>query len=168
MDTQAAQHRQQIEQTRTAMTAKLDLLKQHVSRKVAATVEQTVIAPVRGFLWTAAKGTTLLQQYPWLIIAGGVLFGYQMSGANTRRIRPVQSLPQRAIGAPPNCAASGGARHASGLRLTAAAVHTSSGPAGAGGTHGGDPARVTPVRLEARGLRREGTGAPGHARNPGG
>jgi hypothetical protein len=48
MDTQATQHRQRIEETRAAMTAKLDLLEQHVSQKVAATVEQTVIAPVRG------------------------------------------------------------------------------------------------------------------------
>jgi membrane protein len=101
MDTQAAQHRQQIEQTRTAMTAKLDLLKQHVSQKVATTVEQTVIAPVRGLQLTATKSTTLLQQYPWLIIVGGALFGYQLSGSNTRLIRPVQSPPQRTMAAPP-------------------------------------------------------------------
>jgi hypothetical protein len=140
MDTQAAQHRQQIERTHTAMTAELDLLKQHVSRKVAMTVEQTVIAPVRGFLWTAAKSTTLLHQYPWLIIAGGALFSYRMGGANTRRIRPVQNPPQRPVRAPPHRATGGGARHASGLRLAAAAVHTSSGPASAGGIHGSDPA----------------------------
>jgi hypothetical protein len=100
MDTQVTQHRQRIEQTRAAMTAKLDLLAQQVSQKVAATVEQTVIAPVRGLLWTTTKSTTLLQQCPWLIIAGGALFGYWLSGANTRSIRPVQSPPQRAIGAP--------------------------------------------------------------------
>jgi hypothetical protein len=100
MDTQAIQHRQRIEQTRAAMTAKLDLLEQQVSQKVAAAVEQTVIAPVRGLFWTTTKGTTLLQQYPWLIIVGGALFGYRLSGANARPIRPVQSPPQRAIGAP--------------------------------------------------------------------
>jgi hypothetical protein len=101
MDTQATQHRQRIEETRAAMTAKLDLLEQHVSQKVAATVEQTVIAPVRGLLWTTTKSTTLLQECPWLIIAGGALFGYWLSGANTRSIRPVQSPPQRAIGTTP-------------------------------------------------------------------
>jgi hypothetical protein len=64
MDTQAIQHRQRIEQTRAAMTAKLDLLEQQVSQKVAATVEQTVIAPVRGLLRTTTRSTTLLQQCP--------------------------------------------------------------------------------------------------------
>ena len=83
------------------MTAKLDLLEQHVSQKVAATVEQTVIAPVRGLLWTATKSTTLLQQYPWLIIVGGALFGYQLGGSSTRLNRLVQSPPQRAAGALP-------------------------------------------------------------------
>jgi hypothetical protein len=101
MDTQATQYRQRIEQTRTAMTAKLDLLEQQVSQKVAATVEQTVIAPVRGLLWTTTKSTTLLQQYPWLIIAGGALCGYWLSGAKARPIKPLQSPPQRAIGTPP-------------------------------------------------------------------
>jgi hypothetical protein len=99
MDTQVIQYRQRIEQTRTAMTAKLDLLEQRVSQKVAETVEQTVIAPVRGLLWTTTRSTTLLQQCPWLIIAGGALFGYWLSGANARPIRPVQSPPQWAIGA---------------------------------------------------------------------
>jgi membrane protein len=101
MEIQAAQLRQQIEQTRTAMTAKLDLLKQYVSQRVSATVEQTVIAPVRGLPETTTKGTKLLHQYPWLIIAGGALFGYYLRGAQTRPIRSVQSPPQRAMGASP-------------------------------------------------------------------
>jgi membrane protein len=97
MEIQAAQLRQQIEQTRTAMTAKLDLLKQYVSQRVSATVEQTVIAPVRGLPETTTKGTKLLHQYPWLIIAGGALFGYYLRGAQTQPIRSVQSPPQQAM-----------------------------------------------------------------------
>ena len=103
MDIQAAQLRQQIEQTRTAMTAKLDLSKQYVSQKVAATVEQSVIASVHGLLETTTKSTTLLQQYPWLIIVGGALWGYRLNGAHTRPIRPVQSPSQQAMGAPQPC-----------------------------------------------------------------
>jgi len=61
------------------MTAKLDLLKQYVWQRVSATVEQTVIAPVRGLPETTTKGTKLLHQYLWLIIAGGALFGYYLS-----------------------------------------------------------------------------------------
>jgi hypothetical protein len=101
MEIQAAQLRQQIEPTRTAMTAKLDLLTQYMSQKVPATVAQTVIAPVRGLQETTTKSMLLLQQYPWLIIAGGALFGYQLRGAYTRRISSVQRPPQRATGATP-------------------------------------------------------------------
>jgi hypothetical protein len=101
MEIQATQLHQQIDQTRTAMTAELDLLKQYVLQKVPATVEQTVIAPVRSLQETTTKGTTLLHQYPWLIIAGGMLFGYYLRGAQTRPIRSVQSPPQRAMGASP-------------------------------------------------------------------
>jgi membrane protein len=101
MDSQAAQLGQQIEQTRTAMTAKLDLSKQYVSQKVGATVEQSVIASVYGLLETTTKSTTLLYQYPWLIIVGGVLWGYWLNGTRTRPIRPVQSPPQQAMGAAP-------------------------------------------------------------------
>jgi membrane protein len=101
MEIQATQLRQQLEQTRTAMTAKLDLLKQYAPQKASATVEQTVIAPVRGLPETTTKGTKLLHQYPWLIIAGGVLFGYYLRGAQTRPIRSVQSPLQRAMGAAP-------------------------------------------------------------------
>ena len=101
MEIQVTQLHQQIEQTRTAMTAKLDLLKQYALQKVPATVEQTIFAPVRGLQETTTKGTTLLHQYPWLIIAGGALFGYSLRGAQTRPIRSVQSLPQRAMGASP-------------------------------------------------------------------
>jgi hypothetical protein len=101
MEIQATQLHQQIDQTRTAMTAELNLLKQYVLQKVPATVEQTVIAPVRSLQETTTKGTTLLHQYPWLIIAGGVLSGYYLRGAQTRPIRSVQSPPQRAMGASP-------------------------------------------------------------------
>jgi membrane protein len=100
MDSQAAQLRQQIEQTRIAMTAKLNLSKQGVSQKVAATVEQSVIASVYGLLETTAKSTTLLARYPWLIIVGGALFGYQLNGAHTRPIRSPQSPSQPAMGGP--------------------------------------------------------------------
>jgi len=79
MEIQATQLHQQIDQTRTATTAELDLLKQYVLQKVPATVEQTVIAPVRSLQETTTKGATLLHQYRWLIIAGEVLFGYYLS-----------------------------------------------------------------------------------------
>jgi membrane protein len=101
MDSQAAQLGQQIEQTRTAMTAKLALSKQNVSQKVTPTVEQSVIASVVGLLQTTTKSKTLLYQYPWLIIVGGALFGYQLRGAHTRPIRPVQSPSQQAMGVLP-------------------------------------------------------------------
>ena len=115
MDIQAAQLCQQIEQTRTAMTAKLDLSKQYVSQKVAATVEQSVIASVHGLLETTTKSMTLLQHYPWLIIVGGALFGYQLNSAHTRPIRPVQKSVSTGCGGPPHRATGGGSRHASGL-----------------------------------------------------
>jgi hypothetical protein len=98
MEIQAIQLRQQIEQTRIAMTAKLDLLEQCVSQKVSATLEQTVIALVRSIQETTTKGTTLLHQYPWLIIAGGALFDSYLRSAQTRPIRSVQSPPQQAMG----------------------------------------------------------------------
>jgi hypothetical protein len=101
MDSKALQLHQQIERTRTAMTAKLDLLEQRVSEKVAVTMEETMVTPVRGLLWTPTQGTTLLQQYPWLIIAGGALFGYRLRGAKTRPMSPVQSPPQHAVEATP-------------------------------------------------------------------
>jgi hypothetical protein len=101
MEIQATQLHWQREQTRTAMTAKLDLLKQYVSQKVPAIVEQTVIAPVRSLRETTTKGTALFHQYPWLIIAGGALLGYYLRGAQTRPIRSAQSPPQPAIGASP-------------------------------------------------------------------
>jgi membrane protein len=101
MDSKATQHRQQIEQTRAVMTAKLDLLEQRVAETVAMTVEQTVVAPVRGLLRTTTEGTALLQRYPWLIIVGGALLGSKLRDTNDTPQRPVQSPPQRAVKASP-------------------------------------------------------------------
>jgi membrane protein len=101
MDAYAAHLRQQIEHTRAAMTAKLDRLKQHVSQLVATSLEQTVVAPVRGVQETVTRGTTMLQQAPWLIIAGGGLLSYQFSRPDARAARPVPSPPERPAVAPP-------------------------------------------------------------------
>jgi membrane protein len=96
METHTAQLRHQIDETRAAMDAQLTQLEQHVSQMPAAILEQTVGGPVRGVQETLIRATTLLQQYPWLIIAGGALVSYQLRRARARPVRPVQSLPQRA------------------------------------------------------------------------
>ncbi len=95
MDTQPVQLRQQIEQTRTAMAATVELLEQRVSQSVAATLEQTALAPIRGVQETVIRSTTMLHQMPWLIIAGGALLGYQLNRANARSTRPALRTPQR-------------------------------------------------------------------------
>jgi hypothetical protein len=100
MDAHAAQLRRQIDATRAAMDAQLTQLEQHVSQMPAAILEQTVGGPVRGVQETLTRATTLLHQYPWLIIAGGALVSYQLRRARARPVRPVQSLPQRAAVAP--------------------------------------------------------------------
>ena len=100
MDAHAAQLRRQVDETRAAMDAQLTQLEQHVSQMPAAIIEQTVGAPVRGVQETLTRATTLLYQYPWLIIAGGALASYQLRRARARPVRPVQSLPQRAAGRP--------------------------------------------------------------------
>src|SRR2546430_7597069 len=76
MDVQTTQLRQQIEQTGAAMAATLDLLERHVSRRVAATLEEAVIGPVRSVQAMVARDTIALQQAPWLIMAVGGLLGY--------------------------------------------------------------------------------------------
>jgi YihY family inner membrane protein len=80
MDAQTTQLRQQITQTRAAMAATLDLLERRVSQKVAATVEQAVIGPVRSVQAMMARDTIVLQQAPWLIMAVGGLLGYAIGG----------------------------------------------------------------------------------------
>jgi membrane protein len=100
LDAQPAQLRHQIEQTRAAMGAKLDLLEQYVSQRVATTVEETVVAPVRGIQETVTRSTTVLHQMPWLIVAGGALLGYQLSHARARPTRPGPPLLERVAGEP--------------------------------------------------------------------
>jgi membrane protein len=95
MDAHSVQLRQQIAQTRATMTAKLDLLEQHVSRRVAATVERTVVVPVRGLQETVTRSTTVLRQKPWLIIAAGALLGYQLNRANGRSTPLAMPGPER-------------------------------------------------------------------------
>jgi membrane protein len=96
MDAQTAQLRQQIDQTRAAMTAKLALLEQCVSQMVSTTLEQTVVAPVRGVQETITRSITVLQEAPWLILATGGLLGY----VSARPARPVPRPPERAAVAP--------------------------------------------------------------------
>ena len=90
-----------MDATRAAMDAKLTQLEQRVSQMPAALLEEHVLGPVRGVQETAAKATTLLHQYPWLIIAGGALLGYQLRRAHRRPVRPVQPPPPRAAVTPP-------------------------------------------------------------------
>jgi membrane protein len=92
MDAQAARFRQEIEQSRAAMTAKLDLLERHVSQRIAATLEQTVVAPVQAVRETVTLGATLLHRLPWLIPAGGGLLGYQLGRGSARPTGSVQCL----------------------------------------------------------------------------
>jgi hypothetical protein len=79
------------------MAATLDLLERPVSQKVAATVEQTVIGPVRSVQAMMARDTIVLQQAPWLIMAVGGLLGY----ASARKARLLQRPSARAIATPP-------------------------------------------------------------------
>jgi membrane protein len=92
MDAQTAELRHQIEQTRAAMAAALDRLEQHVSQRVAVTLEQTVLAPVCGVQATINRSATLLHQAPWLIIALGGVLGYAIA----RPPRPFLRTPERA------------------------------------------------------------------------
>jgi membrane protein len=67
----------------------------------AALLEEHVLGPGRGVQETAAKATTLLHQYSWLILAAGALVGYQLHQAHTRPVRPAQTPPPRAAVTPP-------------------------------------------------------------------
>ena len=98
MDTHTAQLRHQMDATRAAMDAKLTQLEQRVSQLPGVLLEQHVLGPVRGVQETAARATTWLHQYPWLIIAAGALIGYQLRQAKTRPVRPVQHPPPLAAG----------------------------------------------------------------------
>src|SRR5262245_8225435 len=93
MDTRAVQLRQQIERTRTAITANLDRLEWHASHPVAAILEQAVVAPHGGVQDTVARGTELLHRMPWLIIAAGGLLGYHLTRLSERPASIVQSPP---------------------------------------------------------------------------
>jgi membrane protein len=97
MEAQTAQLREEIEQTRTAMAARLDLVKQHISHRVAATLDQTLIAPVRGVQATITRSTTVLHQAPWLIIVMGGLLGY----ASARPAKLLQHPSAPAVATPP-------------------------------------------------------------------
>jgi membrane protein len=90
-----------MDATRAAMDAKLTQLEQRVSQLPGVLLEQHVLGPVRGVQETAARATTWLHQYPWLIIAAGALIGYQLRQAKTRPVRPVQNPPPRAAVTPP-------------------------------------------------------------------
>ena len=78
MDTHAVQLRHHIDETRAAMDATLTQLEQRVSQMPGALLQQHALGPVRGVQETAARATTWLHRYPWLIIVGGALLGYQL------------------------------------------------------------------------------------------
>jgi hypothetical protein len=101
MDAHAAQLRHQMDATRTALDATLTQLAQRVSQMPAVLLEEHVLSPARGVQETAAKATTWLHQYPWLIIAAGALVGSQLRRAHRRPVRPVPPPPPRAAVRPP-------------------------------------------------------------------
>jgi membrane protein len=101
MDAHAAQLRHQMDETRAAMDAKLTQLEQRVSQMPGALLEQHVLGPVRGVQETAARATTWLDQYPWLIIAAGALLGSQLRRAHSRPARPVPHPAPRVAVTPP-------------------------------------------------------------------
>jgi hypothetical protein len=93
MEAQTAQLREEIEQTRTAMADRLDLVKQHISHRVAATLDQTLIAPVRGVQATITRSTTVLHQAPWLITR--FTQGRWCASPNECRLAPRNRLSKR-------------------------------------------------------------------------
>jgi membrane protein len=101
MDAQTAQLRHQMDETRAAMDATLTQLAQRVSQMPGALLEEHVLGPVRGVQETAARATTWLDQYPWLIIVGGALLGSQLRRGKARLVRPVQNPPPRVAVTPP-------------------------------------------------------------------
>jgi hypothetical protein len=101
MDAHAAQLRHQMDATRAALDATLTQLEQRVSQMPAVLLEQHVLGPVRGVQDTAARATTWLHRYPWLILVGGALVGYQLRRAKGRRLGPVPTPPPRVAVTPP-------------------------------------------------------------------
>jgi membrane protein len=101
MDAHAAQLRHHMDATRAALDATLTQLAQRASQMHAVLLEEQVLGPTRGVQETAAKATTWLHQYPWLIIAAGALVGSQLHQAKTRPVRPVQTPPPWAAVTPP-------------------------------------------------------------------
>jgi membrane protein len=101
MDAQTAQLRHQMDATRTAMDATLTQLEQRVSQMPAALLEQHVLGPVRGVQETAARATTWLHRYPWLIIAAGALLGSQLRRAHSRPAGPLPHPAPRVAVTPP-------------------------------------------------------------------
>jgi hypothetical protein len=101
MDAHAAQLRHQIDETRAALDAKVTQLEQRVSQMPAVLLEQHVLGPMRGVQDTAARATTLLSQYPWLIIAAGALLGAQLHRGKARPLGPVPTPPPRVAVTPP-------------------------------------------------------------------
>ncbi|MDF3051979.1 MAG: ribonuclease [Geminicoccaceae bacterium] len=100
MDAHAAQLRHQMDETRAAIDAQLTQLEQRVSQMPAVLLEQHVLGPVRGVQATAAQATTWLYRYPWLILVGGALVGYQLHRAHRRPVRPVPPPPRAAVTPP--------------------------------------------------------------------
>src|SRR3712207_3483292 len=101
MDAQTAQLRHQIDATRAALDATLTQLERRVSQMPAVLLEQHVLGPVRGVQETAARATTWLDQYPWLIIAAGAFLGSQLRRAHSRPVSPVPQPPPRVAVTPP-------------------------------------------------------------------
>ena len=88
-DAHAAQLRRQRDATRAAMDATLTRLEQRDPRIPTVLLEQQVLGPMRGVQETAARATAWLHHYPWLILLGGALLGYQLHRGNSRPVRPV-------------------------------------------------------------------------------
>src|SRR5687768_3965538 len=83
------------------MDARLARLERRVSQLPAVLLEQHVLGPARGVQETAARATTLLSRYPWLILAAGALLGAQLRRAKARPPGPVPTPRSRAAVTPP-------------------------------------------------------------------
>jgi membrane protein len=97
MDAHAVQLRYRIDATRAAIDTTLTQLEQRISQLPGALLEQHVLGPGRGVQETAARATTWLSQYPWLIIVAGALLGSQLRRGKTRPLGPVPTPPRVAV-----------------------------------------------------------------------
>jgi membrane protein len=101
MNPHALQLRQQIEQTRASIDAKLIQLQQHLAQQVAALIDQTVLSPVRGVQETVTAGTKVLQEARWLMTGLGASLGDQAGRGGPRSPVAMPPAPAPTAATPP-------------------------------------------------------------------